>query len=189
MATYYIYKLTDGEKSYNYVTKQNKFREALRVQRPCAKYKSLFGNKIVDCICLSSFKASALEDAKKYLIDYEKRAEEGKLLEPEEDYLDMEYERLLQDDEGDRVTDGRKESLGNNCEECESWGEISDICSEKSSSSEKSGVKTEPVDDCVFFCCDCGVAVPPQYRELHLDSAGHAMVQEFIKNRNACLVE
>ena len=48
---------------------------------------------------------------------------------------------------------------------------------------------TEIIDECVFYCIDCGVTTPPAYRELHLASAGHAMVQIFIKNREECLVE
>ena len=229
MATYYIYKMFDAENTYNFVTKQPKWREARRVQLSSRKYVSMFGHEKVECICISSFNGTSLEDARTYLADYEKRVKTGEIIEPEEEYQSQifpAYEKLIAErkaaqDAKRKARDcewarekimcecGLPSTRGNischlkspkhaqmmeikkckeECEECDTWSEMSDIRSEASTDTIKTAT-TEPIDDTVFFCCDCGVAVPPAYRELHLASAGHAMVQIFIKNREECLVE
>jgi hypothetical protein len=71
------------------------------------------------------------------------------------------------------------------CGECDTESNDSasaSTASSSNSSTTSSTTATEILDDCVFFCDACGVTTPPAYRELHLASPGHRMVQVFIAN-------
>ena len=77
---YFIYKIFDSENNfYRFVTKQDKSREARRSQRGVNKYKDFFGEKIegIECICVASFTADSLEQARSYLDKYEKERSDG----------------------------------------------------------------------------------------------------------------